>query len=66
MDEIKLKPCPFCGTPGQVQQAGKMWFVECADDTTSCPVNPWTGYFNDKYEAIEAWNRRAAGERGTQ
>lgn len=60
MDEIKLKPkpCPFCGTFGQVQQAGKMWFVECANDTTSCPVNPWTGYFNNKYEAIKVWNRR--------
>lgn len=59
MDEIKLKPCPFCGTSGQVQQAGKMWFVECVNDTTLCPVNPWTGYFKNKYEAITVWNRRA-------
>ena len=61
MDEIKLKPCPcpFCGAPGQVRQAGKMWFVECANDTTSCPVNPWTGYFDNKYKAIKVWNRRA-------
>lgn len=59
MEEIKLKPCPFCGTSGQVQRSGKMWFVECANDTTSCPVNPWTGYFKNKYEAITVWNRRA-------
>lgn len=59
MDEIKLKPCPFCGASGQVQRSGKMWFVECANDTTSCPVNPWTGYFKNKYEAITVWNRRA-------
>lgn len=62
MDEIKLKPCPFCGGPGKVQQAGKMWFVEGTNDTTSCPVNPWTGYYDNKYKAIKVWNRRAEHE----
>ena len=62
MDEIKLKPCPFCGAAGQVQQTGNMWFVTCSNDTTSCPVYPWTGAFINKYKAILGWNRRAEYE----
>ena len=62
MDKIKLKPCPFCGAYGRVQQSGKMWFVECANDATSCPVKPWTGSFYNKYKAIKVWNRRAEHE----
>lgn len=58
MDEIKLKPFPFCGAAGQVRQVGKMWLVECANDAASCPVNPWTGAFINKYKAIVVWNRR--------
>lgn len=64
MDKI-LKPCPFCGGPGKLyhsrdsQSKDDLWWVDCYSDTDFCPVNPWTGFFGDKDEAIEAWNRRA-------
>lgn len=57
----ELKPCPFCGgeaflsenvydlKPGNVL----LYFVECGG------CNATTTEYGYKYEAIEAWNRRA-------
>ena len=59
MDEIKLKPCPFCGAPGRMCRAGMQWYVECSGDADDCPALPWSGYHKSQEKAAEAWNRRA-------
>ena len=61
MDEIKLKPCPFCGGEAAaiwngafnegnywVRYRGRCW--ECGAET---PI------YESEKEAKEAWNRRA-------
>lgn len=53
MDEIKLKPCPFCGAPAQYKELGGRWAVEC---TRHCVA---TRIMADKKKVSEAWNRRA-------
>lgn len=58
MDEIKLKPCPFCGGPGVLRTVGKEWYVECGNRLI-CNVSPWTVYTTSAEEAAEHWNRRA-------
>lgn len=55
MDEIKLKPCPFCGylKARLVGSALLNYFILCADcgAFATCKIT--------EQEAIEAWNRRA-------
>lgn len=58
MDEIKLKPCPFCGGEALINKAGNLYVAKCAA-TNNCLVHPWVGRYDNKAEAIEAWNRRA-------
>lgn len=59
MDEVKLKPCPFCGgeadcnNDGFMQGGNKKWAVECIN----CGVV--SSFFDSRYDAAEAWNRRA-------
>ena len=59
MDEIKLKPCPFCGAPGRMCRAGMQWYVECSAGVGKCPRAPWSGYYKSQETAAEIWNRRA-------
>ena len=56
----ELKPCPFCGgtnlyVDGYDHTAGKRWRVVCLD----CMATVDLGWVQQKYRAIEAWNRRA-------
>ena len=56
----KLLPCPFCGgtnlyTDGYQHSAGLRWRVVCID----CMATVDDGTQQQKYRAIEAWNRRA-------
>ena len=56
----ELKPCPFCGSTnlyidGYEHAAGKRWRVVCLD----CMATVDPGTIQQKYRAIEAWNRRA-------
>lgn len=62
-NEIKLKPCPFCGGNAKMvvssvsSQAGAQEptrYGACCDD---CCVGTWKWYA-DKAEAAAAWNRR--------
>lgn len=58
MSEIKLKPCPFCGSKAELLMLivpGKMtkWAVRC----TTCYEN--NGTFVSDHDAVEAWNKRA-------
>jgi len=58
MDEIKLKPCPFCGGTAILRCGGVYYDVEC-ESQNDCLVRPITDGFSTAREAIEAWNRRA-------
>lgn len=54
-----LKPCPFCGgtnlyVDGYEHGAGLRWRVLCLD----CMATVDPGTIQQKYRAIEAWNRR--------
>lgn len=58
----ELKNCPFCGgsniyVDGYDHDAGKRWRVVCLD----CMATVDDGCIQQKYRAIEAWNRRADG-----
>ena len=68
MDEIKLKPCPFCGGKASVFKAyrvvyginlglGTAYTVAC--ETERCVLEGGGGLFDSEYSAIKAWNRRA-------
>lgn len=54
-----LKPCPYCGRSniyidGYDHAAGKRWRVMCLD----CMATVDDGTVQQKYRAIEKWNRR--------
>ena len=62
-NEIKLKPCPFCGGEGDCNNTGlctkdgeSLWWVECG----ACGVS--TSGHQKREMALEAWNRRTGGE----
>lgn len=53
MDEIKLKPCPFCGSKAVVQPFMGYWAVTCSGCGGSV-----VGKYDKAKEAIKVWNRR--------
>jgi Lar family restriction alleviation protein len=58
--EIELKPCPFCGEPGEVAQNtsgdyARQWFWWALCSVCPCEL---TG-FQSESEAVDAWNNRA-------
>ena len=61
MDEIKLKPCPFCGGTARLRCEGASFWVEC-EFQNGCLVGPVIDIFGTECEAIEVWNRRADHE----
>lgn len=56
----ELLPCPWCGSRGElsglVDHSGVMAF--CPND--ECFLQPETGYFSEKLDAISKWNKRSA------
>lgn len=52
-NEIKLKPCPFCGGMNLYYATGRFFGVECAD----CGGKV-VGAYKTEEEAAEAWNTR--------
>ena len=64
MPETKLKPCPFCGGEGVLNNERNriVSFVKCAQcGVESGPVHVSAKYCADE-RAIEAWNRRIESE----
>ena len=56
--EDKLKPCPFCGgmtklLGEQLPVGSTFYFVQCLKCYSK------SGYYIDKQEAIDAWNKRS-------
>lgn len=59
MELFKLKPCPFCGSLGEVHKKKNLgtYIVECTNN--SCPASYMIGCdYESIKEAIEAWNTR--------
>lgn len=52
-NDIKLKPCPFCGGMNLYYAEERFYAVECAD----CG-GKMVGAYRTKEEAAEAWNTR--------
>lgn len=52
MEEIKVKPCPFCGGMPIVMQSEIGYFVKCS----SCYVQ--TVWYEHWKKAIRVWSRR--------
>lgn len=63
MSKMKLKPCPFCGSPGVIRYIPVFimpYFAECSNEL--CPAgNTGVSFFTSK-EAAAAWNRRVKNE----
>ena len=71
--ELSIKPCPFCGQPGQIDtfvkynnwgKATKCVMVNCTTPGGCCAGSIEIPYLKatleeSTSEAIEAWNRRA-------
>lgn len=51
MEEIKLKPCPFCGGKAKIVKTYTIW-VKCINCHASANCH------STKKEAAAAWNRR--------
>ena len=72
--KIELKPCPFCGAEANLTEVRfvalkPLYIVECSACTARIGRTKETyqtskGYthFNNKEDAIEAWNRRVNNE----
>lgn len=57
MATIKLKPCPFCGSPGELYQfkESQLWIVQCTNSRyCTCEY----GQSKSKSYAARLWNRR--------
>ena len=55
----ELKPCPFCGSKGELHKKRNLdtFIVKCTNGL--CPASYMIGNdYNTPDEAIEAWNRR--------
>lgn len=55
-NEMKLKPCPFCGGEAEIISMSEKFTVSCG--TGGCMAN--ISYCSDKQSAVKAWNKRAS------
>lgn len=59
MSKIKLKSCPFCGSPGVIRCIAlgvAPYFADCSNEL--CIAGDSRISFSTEKEAAEAWNRR--------
>ncbi len=63
---MKIKPCPFCGGPGEVNSYYPAWpSTDCTFEhfgvicPNSCDAFPKVAAFFTEGEAIKVWNMRA-------
>ena len=68
----ELKPCPFCGAPGGLEQdfgTRENWVIctnPCVSAEITCPVKPATVIYDSPEDAIAAWNTRQTQGRGAK
>lgn len=58
----ELKPCPFCGSRGELHKKRNLdtYIVECTND--SRPASYMIGYdYECEEDAVKAWNKRQEG-----
>lgn len=62
MAEIKLKPCPHCGSEATIAMYPIGYAVECMNFRCPNPnPDPTSKYYLTKEAAAEAWNNRGDG-----
>ena len=65
MSDIKLKPCPFCGSPADKWSWNGGTRIDCSAWDSSDKHTHYVGIgAKTEQEAIEAWNRRAGEQDG--
>lgn len=62
MNELKLKPCPFCGGEAHTRtntvfDKNFKWTVEC--ELEGCMAFSGCSFYRTEAEAVDAWNTRA-------
>lgn len=64
MPEIKLKPCPFCGGMGILnnEKNRTVSFVKCIQCGAESGIVHVSAEYCADEQAIEAWNRRIENE----
>ena len=68
MQDVKLKPCPFCGGEAELVRTTDNHhapYVRCKYGVylkPKCTANMYPWRYKTAEEAIEAWNRRAGNE----
>lgn len=57
-EEIKLKPCPFCGAMPRIDknQSTMKYWIQC--DNPKCKINPCTDMHINLSVITREWNRR--------
>ncbi len=55
MNEVKLKPCPFCGGEAILRQLGRTKLT-CVVECQRCKAT--TGFTENPNFAVKAWNTR--------
>lgn len=63
MEKNILKECPFCGGKAGVIKTntlhGVRFWVKCMNNVSCNALDLRTKAFNERRQAIEAWNKRA-------
>lgn len=65
MNDVELKPCPFCGSTARIwgaveRRVPTFYTVECNNEECGCVYGD--NLQLDLEEVVEAWNKRAGGE----
>lgn len=55
---IELKPCPFCGSVHTQIHGATVFYAICTDCEAS------SGCYDNRQEAIDAWNKRSNEQEG--
>lgn len=55
MMDIKLKPCPFCGSEAEIEEYNQGFRVICTN-IYNCAIKQ--NQYTSKDKAIESWNKR--------
>ena len=56
----RIKKCPYCGSKPKYETyydfvtSFELYGLHCSN--SKCSASPFTGYYDEKYQAKEAWN----------